>query len=257
MRFGNYGVYLKTRWDVLGGEAATEAVRQKTGARTEADMPWGRNDELAQDFANQFKAAQMPIFVRIAGELHHTHGNRDVGLGSKSGGNNWQTPNGPIATDVIVLKDLDGSDAVQLVDCFSSMGGPETKPSWNEIEPNADRTFVVPPKPAAVSTDTGGTDTTDGETSGSSGVDAAVEALVERVTKPLKDAIYRQGSEIAALRDKVEAGGGGHAVMPTKIALRDSRGNYISADQDRSNTPLLANRKTRGPWEEFDFEVVR
>lgn len=146
-RFGHYGEYLKKRWDELGGEAATEAVRRKTGARTERDMPWGRNDELAQDYANQFKAAQMPIFVRIAGELHHTLGHRDVGLGHKAGGNHYMTANGPIATDILVLKDLDGSGHTQLVDCFSSMGGPESKPLWNPIEENADRTWLQPPVP--------------------------------------------------------------------------------------------------------------
>jgi len=147
MRFGDYGDYLKRRWDELGGEAATEKVRQRTGAHREADMPWGRNDEQAQDWANQFKAAQCSIFVQIAGELHHTLGHRDVGLGSKPGGNNFPTANGPIATDIIVLKDLDGGPEVQLVDCFSSMGGPETKPGWAEIEPNSDRTWLQPPAP--------------------------------------------------------------------------------------------------------------
>src|SRR6185503_12743752 len=96
-RFGDYGDYLKRRCEELGFEAKTEEVRRRTGAFREADMLWGRDDVLAQNWANQFKAAQCGIFVQIAGELHHTLGHRDVGLGSKPGGNNFSTSNGPIA----------------------------------------------------------------------------------------------------------------------------------------------------------------
>lgn len=148
MRFGDYGEYLKRRWDELGGEAATEAVRRSTGARTERDMPWNTDPVRAQFYADQFRAAQCAIFVEIAGELHHTFGHADVGLGRKPSGNHYESASGPVATDIIVLKDLDGGAEVQLIDCFSSMAGPESKPRWDAVEPNSDRTWVQPPVPA-------------------------------------------------------------------------------------------------------------
>jgi hypothetical protein len=91
MRFENYGDYLTRRWEELGFEAATEAVRQRTGVFKEDQMPWTTDQPRAEALAEEFKAVQCPIFVRIVGELHHQQGHRDVGLGRKPGGNNWQT----------------------------------------------------------------------------------------------------------------------------------------------------------------------
>jgi hypothetical protein len=154
-RFGNYEDYLKRRWIELRGEDATDAARHRTGVFREQDMGWDNEatHPLAEQRAEEFKKAQMPIFVQIAGELHHALGHKDVGLGKKNSGNRWELEGDDVATDIIVLKDLDGGGGVQLVDCFSSMGGPETKPMWAEIEPNSDRSFVVPPVPAGPVTD--------------------------------------------------------------------------------------------------------
>jgi hypothetical protein len=112
MRFENYGDYLTRRCEELGFEAATEAVRQRTGVFKEDQMPWTTDQPRAEALAEQFKAVQCPIFIRIVGELHHQQGHGDVGLGRKPGGNNSMTAVGPVASDIIVLKSLDGDGVV-------------------------------------------------------------------------------------------------------------------------------------------------
>jgi hypothetical protein len=248
MRFGNYGDYLEKRWKELGGEAATEAVRQRLGIFTEDQMPWATDEERGHQLAAEFLKAQMPIFVRIAGELHHLQGHRDVGLGKKTGGNRWETTNGPIATDILVLRDLDGSDAVQLVDCFGSMGGPETKPGWNAIDPNADREFVVPPVPedAPVITDPQ-------QPTGPVGSRIVIDfaPIVAELLKPLEaeNAELRKRIEVLEARPAPTAS----KLLPAQIALRDYKGEYLSSDRDGV---VRANRSKRQGWEVFIAEPV-
>lgn len=238
MRFGDYGDYLKRRWDELGGEAATQAVREKTGVYEESQMPWESSPEFANALAEQFKRAQCPIFVQIAGELHHTQGHTDVGLGYKPAGNNWETANGPIASDIIVLRSLDGEGVFQWVDCFSSMGGPEAKPQWAVIDPNYDRTWLKPPEPDGSGTGDGGdTDT------GDEGDNEDLAALQEEVKA------VRQ--ELDALKAVAVKRGDG-------IGLRASGGMLLCAELGgprESGQPFeITSREQKRSWETFSVE---
>lgn len=228
MRFGNYSEYLKRRWAELGGEEATERARRETGVFREQDMGWSETDAESQARAEQraevFKNAQMPIFIQIAGELHHTQGHRDVGLGKKNGGNRWELDGDDVATDILVLKDLDGGPDDQLVDCFSSMGGPETKPSWNEIEPNSDRTFVVPPVPSGdVPPVTG-----DPEKPVGSRIVIDLAPYFAEFAKPLE----AENAELRKRLESLEARPVSQTTpeLPEKIALLSDHGLYLTAE---------------------------
>jgi len=228
MRFGNYRDYVHKRCDDLGFEDRTEEVRNRTGVHSDADMGWDTNPEQAEGYQRQFKAVQMPIFVQIAGELHHKIGHKDVGLGKKNGGNNWTLPSGEkIATDIIVLKDLDGSGATELIDCFSSMGGPESKPRWDAIEPNSDREFIVPPVPGQV--DPGP-------------IDPPVEPPQQGLTKEEVQAMID-----AALVPYLQRG--------DKVGLECASGTLLCAEgggpEEAHETFTLTSRLGKGSWEEW------
>jgi hypothetical protein len=251
MRFGNYGDYLKQRWDELGAEAAIEAVRQRLGIFKESQMPWDTDEERGHHLAAEFLKAQMPIFVRIAGELHHVQGHADVGLGKKTGGNRWETVNGPIATDILVLRDLDGSDAVQLVDCFSSMGGPETKPGWNEIEPNADREFVVPPVPAGDAPDISDPQKPTGPVGSVFRIDIA--PAVAELLKPLEAENAELRKRIEALEARPAAASG--AELAEKYGLVSDHGTYLTAEETPAGT-VTARGNSLDAWQQWTLVPV-
>jgi len=242
-KFQEYAEYLTRRWAELGGEAATQAVRQRTGIFREEQMPWTTDQPRAEALAEEFKAVQCPIFVRIAGELFHQQGHKDVGLGRKPSGNNWQTPNGPVASDIIVLKSLDGDGTFQWVDCFSSMGGPGAKPQWGVIEPNTDRTWLEPPPPdgpIVPTIDT--TTTTGGEEDGMT--ESAVKALIDAAVAPLRD-------QIAKLQKNALLYGG-------SVALRSLNGQVLCAEGGGPTKPhedfQITSRGDVGAWESYRLE---
>lgn len=94
------GFYNK-RWNELGIEEKTEALRQKTGIHNDKEM----ETVLLSDPARagraeaEFKQLQIPAFIQIVGEMHHLNGWKDVGLGNKPGGNRWEIPGGSVAVD--------------------------------------------------------------------------------------------------------------------------------------------------------------
>jgi hypothetical protein len=256
MRFGNYEAYLKTRWTELDGEGATDAARRETGVFREQDMGWDNEatHPLAEQRAEVFKRAQMPIFIQIAGELHHKHGHRDVGLGKKNSGNRWELPGDDVATDILVLKDLDGSDAVQLVDCFSSMGGPETKPGWNEIEPNSDRSFVVPPVPAGYDVPVIG-DPHDDSAVGPVGSVLRIDLapIVAELLKPLEAENAELRKRIEALEARPAAAAG--AELAEKYGLVSDRGTYLTAEETPAGK-VTARGTSLDAWQQWRLVPV-
>lgn len=65
--------------------------------------------------------------------------------------------------------------------------------------------------------------------------------------------LEKQVADLTARMEAVEQ----RPAMAKKIALKDSRGKYVCADQGANkNAPLLANRDRLGAWETFDVEVV-
>lgn len=261
-RFNEYGDYLVQRWKELGGEAATDAVRKRTGIEKEEQMPWGVDQQRAEALAEEFKAVQCPIFVRIVGELHHKQGHKDVGLGRKNGGNNWQTSNGPVASDIIVLKSLDGDGSFQWVDCFSSMGGPAAKPGWAVIEPNTDRTWLEPPppEPSVVPAEPSAPQVPNPLNN------PKIEETAALASQVLTSLVWTVVSSalaivIPVLRDELReelksAQPQPGNSFPRRIALKDSQGNYLCADRSRTDTPVIANRISRGDWETLEVEIV-
>jgi len=240
--FQEYGDYLIRRWDELGGEAATQAVRQRTGIFKEDQMPWGVDQTRAEALAEEFKAAQCPIFVRIAGELFHQQGHKDVGLGSKPGGNNWQTPNGPVASDIIVLKSLDGDGTFQWVDCFSSMGGPQAKPQWAVIEPNTDRAWLQPPPPGA--TPDPGPKPPNIHLPEDAMTESQVKAMIAAAVAPLQ-------AQIATLKQNALTYG-------ASVALRAANGQVLCAQnggpKDANEAFEIQSRSSIGAWESYRLE---
>lgn len=237
--FGDYGDYLARRWEELGGEAATQKVREKTGVYTEDQMQWDDHPELAEARAEEFKRVQCPIFVQIVGELYHLQQHHDVGLGEKKSGSHWETENGPIASDIIVLKSLNGDGSFQWVDAFSSMGGPESKPQWAVIEPNYDRKWLEPPVPDGSDTGDGG----NGEQPPANNEDVA--ALVE---------------EVKALRQELDALKAVALKRGDSVGLRadDGNGLLLCAEGGGPNEPgrefRITSRNAKNAWESYRLE---
>jgi hypothetical protein len=101
----------------------------------------------------------------------------------------------------------------------------------------------------------------DDDVVGVPGMTLNLAPIFQTALAPLLAALEEQKNAIAALKSQVD-GMSGHqqpaVELPKKIALRDSRGNYLSADQNGgAETPVRANRSTRGAWETFDFEAVK
>lgn len=231
--FNNYEDYLKARCNDLGFEAATQEVRQRLGIYKEDQMPWETNEPLAQQYAEEFKKAQCPIFVEIAGEMHHVQGNHDVGVGSKPDGNNWTMPDGrKIASDIIVLKSLDGDGSFQWVDAFSSMGGPEAKPQWAVIEPNYDRSWIVPVVPGGASAP---------PVEGGDSTEQRLAALEEQVNFLTELAILH-GTKVSLTTEEWQE-------RPRKL---------VSAQLNLEKAPLLADRPEGvvGAFETFEVRKV-
>ena len=141
--------YLERRWVELGVPQQIAAVKQATGIQNDAEMTALRHRAEAgdadartrHDAAEQkFREAQCPPFFQIIAELYWG-GKRDVGLGKKTSGANWEGK----ATDVIVLKPLEGAGPVRLIDAMVANGYPDAHPGWSVMDFNPDRTWVEPP----------------------------------------------------------------------------------------------------------------
>lgn len=147
--------YLQRRWNELDVPARVNAVKQATGIFTDAQMTDLRHAAEAGDAAarakhddaeERFRAVQTPAFFQAVSELYWQQGMKDLGLGRKTGGANWQG----MATDVLVLKPIGFSNEVingQIfqVDAISGGGYPEARIGWSPIDFNPDRTWVEPP----------------------------------------------------------------------------------------------------------------
>lgn len=81
---------------------------------------------------------------------------------------------------------------------------------------------------------------------------ALVSVIVKAELMDLAETVQRQGRDIAALQGGGVTGG----ELPKKIALKGFDGKYVCADRGKFDTPLLANRLGRGPWETFELEPV-
>lgn len=88
---------------------------------------------------------------------------------------------------------------------------------------------------------------------GGADLDAIIQARIEEAMKPVEAAVYRQGTEIAALRDKMESAGGGGQQLPKRIALKGDHGRYLTAENDGR----VSNRETEpAGWQQWRLEVV-
>lgn len=168
MNYREYGEYFARRWNELGIPAKTEEVaRRVRPSKAErqylkriaefrrigraAVAPTVRTNALEE----AFKQVQCPALVQIVAELHHTEGNRDVGLSTKNGGNRWTLPDGRnCATDIVTVKPTNDAGKVVagnfvLVDAIVSVGSPDARPAWMVLGPNEDnsRPWMQPPTP--------------------------------------------------------------------------------------------------------------
>jgi hypothetical protein len=134
----------------------------------------------------------------------------------------------------------------QIYKILSDAGpGGSNGPQWVDDGPvDADRYRPALPPDGA----TGG----DGETqTGGGTIDAAVMALARAQAAELLQPVL---ARLKALEDRPTSQ---PTELPKRIALRDARGNYLSADQNKGDdVPVCANRSVRGAWETFDLERV-
>lgn len=136
--------YMQQRWRELDVAGQIQPIKDEFGVTDNRGMERLRDvDRGSHDRAEEkFRAIQAPAFFRIVGELYWQKGFKDVGLGRKTGGTRWEDK----ATDIIVLKPLNGDGKVRLVDAINGAGYPEAAPTWGVIEDNPERTWVEPPR---------------------------------------------------------------------------------------------------------------
>ena len=147
--------YLERRWMELGVPAAMQAIRDRYNVHVNDDMGKLRehDPDLVARIEVEFKAVQVPAFLRVVSELHHDKGMKDVGLSIKTGGNRWRLPDGrEVATDIVTLAPLDAQLTIsnfQVVDGSSAVGYPQTGPLWKIHGTNNDkkRPWAIPPRP--------------------------------------------------------------------------------------------------------------
>lgn len=153
-------LFLK-RWAELGIDAQTAAICDQFQIHNDEEFAKAERNDPARALAAvaAWKQVQCAAVVRIAGELHHVHGFRAVGLNAKDGGNFWELADGrKVASDILAILPTDAQGRVVpgdrqncwLVDVTSSIGGPQTRAAWTpEGHPNlnAGRPWVEPPRP--------------------------------------------------------------------------------------------------------------
>lgn len=146
--------YLQRRWVELGVPDDVEAIKRDTGIQNDSEMTDLRikgeqGDSAARekhdDAERRFRAVQTPAFFEAIGELYWNKGMNDVGLGRKTGGANWEGK----ATDIIVLKPVNGAGQVLQIDAVSGNGYPDAHVGWSPIDFNPERTWEEPPHPSA------------------------------------------------------------------------------------------------------------
>lgn len=165
-RDGNRDIkpYFVRRWNELGVPQKTKEVGERLGIRTHAEFKRiVETDRPRADAAERaFHEVQCPAIFQIVGELHWTHGMKDVGLSTKRAGINW---NG-FATDIVTQKPIDASGNVVggnfiLVDAVGAVGTPEPDPNaWHVLGENDNpaRPWAEPPRPSAEEPGNGHTD---------------------------------------------------------------------------------------------------
>lgn len=164
-----YRDYFAQRWREMGIDRQSQAIADREGfanldafEKLNPDNPAIATDPSLWDqarynrIADECKSIQCPALIRIAGELHHHQGHRDVGLNVKEHGNRWTDPRIPrsIATDIIAIKPSDGDGNVvpgnfHIIDTMFAVGTPFTRPDWGSHGENHDasRPWIEPPQP--------------------------------------------------------------------------------------------------------------
>ncbi len=202
--------------------------------------------EIANKYPTQYEAARErpdgsrdKTFIKIlAWELSR----RDprIGLNGKRGGDD-------ISADALAFLNQSGPGGVEVIDVIVGDGH---IPSWQDatIEGVLGK-YISPTNPFGNS---------EPENPGNpSGPATSPEYAVDLgpVLQPLLREIAELRNEVAALREKVQSGGG-DTQLPSEImvAIKDSRGKIVAADRNYDGK-LIANRDGIGPWERLTLLI--
>lgn len=200
--------------------------------------------EIANKYPVQYEAARErpdgsrdKTFIKIlAWELNK----RDprIGLNGKRGGEE-------ISSDALAFINNSAPGGAEVIDVIVGDGH---IPSWQDatIDGVLGR-FIMPENPFGNSEPGGGGQPGGGATSPEYAVDLG------SIIKPLVQEIASLRAEVAELKNRPS----GSAQLPKEIAIaiKDSRGKFVSADRNVHNGALIADRDGMGPWEELTLII--